>query len=93
MVSKAHGPQRRTREKFRGPKKITVNKLLGNFPTGQSVAVVITSNSLRGRPFKRFHGLTGKVVGTKGRCFIVELKDQNKLKQIIAGPEHLKKVI
>jgi large subunit ribosomal protein L21e len=93
MVSKAHGPQRRTREKFRGPKKLTVNKLLGDFSIGQRVAVVITSNSQRGRPFKRFHGLTGKIIGEKGRCFIVELKDQNKLKQIISGPEHLKKVI
>jgi large subunit ribosomal protein L21e len=92
MVSKAHGPRRRTRKKFSNPKKMTITRLLGNFENGQTVAIVISSNSQRGQPFKRFHGLTGTVIGKRGRSFIVEFKDQQKKKQIIAGPEHLKKL-
>jgi large subunit ribosomal protein L21e len=92
MVSKAHGPRRRTREKFRGPKKLTVNKLLGNFKEGERVAIVISSNSQRGQPFKRFHGQTGIIMGKRGASFIVKIHDGNKEKQVISGPEHLKRV-
>ena len=92
MGTKTHGPRRYTREKFRGPKKLTVNRLLGSFSTGDRVAVVISSNSERGQPFRRFQGLTGQVIGKRGRSFIVELRDRGKLKKIISGPEHLKRL-
>lgn len=91
MVVKSHGKHRRTRSKFRkGPKdKFTVNKYIKNLKEGNKVAIVIDSSS-KGMPFRRFHGLTGKVIGKRGRSYIIEIKDIKKKKQIIAKPEHLK---
>ena len=90
MVVKSHGPRRRTREKLRGPPKLTVNKMLQHFDVGQPVAVVPSSNSQRGMPFRRFFGLTGKVLEQRGRAYVVEIRDGNSLKKVMARPEHLK---
>ena len=90
MVVKSHGPRRRTREKLRGPPKLTVNKMLQNFEIGQAVAIVPTSNSQKGMPFRRFFGLTGKVLEKRGRGYVVEIRDGNSMKKVMARPEHLK---
>ncbi|MFQ6010502.1 MAG: 50S ribosomal protein L21e [Candidatus Aenigmatarchaeota archaeon] len=90
MVVKSKGPRKRTREKFRGAKKFTVNRMVKEFPVGSKVAIVIDSSSQRGMPFRRFHGLTGIVVEKRGKSFVVQTKDGKKLKKIIARPEHLK---
>jgi len=87
---KSHGKHRRTRELFRKITKMTVNKFLKKFETGDRVAIVIESSSSAGQPFKRFQGKTGKIVGTRGRSYWVEFKDGNKVKKIITRPEHLK---
>jgi large subunit ribosomal protein L21e len=92
MGTTSKGPRHRTREKFRGPEKMTVNRMLGTFKEGERVAVKISSNSNRGMPFKRFHGRTGTIKGKKGACFIVKLRDGNMMKEVIAGPEHLKRI-
>lgn len=90
MVVKSHGARRRTREKFRGPAKLTVNRLIQKIEPGQPVAIKISSNSQRGMPFRRFHGCTGKVLEQRGRAYIIEIRDGGKRKKIIARPEHLK---
>ena len=33
------------------------------------------------------------VVGTQGDCYVVQLKDGNKPKKVVARPEHLRKVV
>ena len=90
MVVKSHGAKRRTREKFRKRGRVTVNKLMGNFDIGQRIVIDIESSSLSGMPFRRFQGISGKVVGRRGRAYLVEIKDGNKIKKVIANPEHLK---
>lgn len=92
MVLKSHGPRRKTRDKFTGPSKLTVNKMVQNFAEGQKVALIISSNSQRGMPFRRFHGITGTVLEKRGRAYVVEIFDQNLKKKVIARPEHLKSV-
>lgn len=92
MVVKSHGPRRRTREKFRKTRRITVNQFLKKFSIGDKVAISIESGSQRGMPFRRFQGLTGKVIGQKGRAYLVEIKDGNKIKRVISRPEHLKNI-
>jgi large subunit ribosomal protein L21e len=92
MVAKSHGPRRRTREKFRRSTRSTVNQFLKKFSIGSNVAIYINSSSQKGMPFRRFHGLTGKVVGIRGRAYIVEIHDGGKLKKIITRPEHLKSI-
>lgn len=92
MVVKSHGARRRTREKFRSPDKLTVNKLIRHFSIGQSVALKVSSNSQGGVPFRRFHGKTGKIVEQRGRAYVVEINDINKKKLVISRPEHIRAV-
>ena len=92
MVSKSHGPRRRTREKFRKHYRVTVNSFLKSFSVGDKVAVDIESSSHRGMPFKRFQGLTGTVLERRGGAYVVEVYDGNKAKKVIAKPEHLKSI-
>jgi len=44
----------------------------------------------RGFPHRRYHGLTGTVKGTRGRCYEVEVKLGNSKKLLIVGKEHLR---
>jgi len=90
MVVKSHGPHRRTREKFRRTGKIPINRFIKNFIVGDRVIINIESASSHGMPFKRFQGLSGKILEKRGRSYLVEIKDGNKLKTVIATPEHLK---
>jgi large subunit ribosomal protein L21e len=92
MVVKSHGPRRRTRAKFRGGLKLTVNRFVREFPVGSKVALITDPASHHGMPFRRFYGLTGTVMEKKGRSYIVQIKDSNKLKKVIVTPEHLKAV-
>ncbi len=92
MVVKSHGPRRRTREKFRKRKRTTVNEFMKSFKIGDKVVIDINSSSQKGMPFRRFQGLIGEIVEKRGRAYIVKIKDGNKIKKIIAKPEHLKGV-
>jgi large subunit ribosomal protein L21e len=43
-------------------------------------------------PFPRFKGIAGKVIGKRGKSYLVEIKDGKKIKQVISRPEHLKAI-
>ena len=90
MVVKSHGPRRRTREKFRRRGKVPVNRFIRKFNIGDKVVIDIVSSSLNGIPFKRFQGLSGKVIEKRGNSYLIEIKDGDKTKKILANPEHLK---
>ncbi|MFH0929266.1 MAG: 50S ribosomal protein L21e [Candidatus Aenigmatarchaeota archaeon] len=90
MGTKSHGPRKRTREKFRKIGRVTVNTYMRNFDIGSKVVIDIESSSLSGMPFKRFQGRHGKIVGKRGMAYMVEIKDINMTKKVIAKPEHLK---
>jgi len=60
------------------------------FEKGQKVHIITDSSFQKGQPHPRFHGLTGEIVGTKGRAYLVGIKDGNKAKELIIRPEHLK---
>lgn len=96
MAKMSKGPRAGTRHKLqrkprdRGLTKITLS--LQTFEEGERAVVKIDPSIHKGMPHKRFHGLTGIVVGTQGDCYIVQLKDGNKPKKVVARPEHLRKV-
>jgi large subunit ribosomal protein L21e len=90
MVVKSHGPRRRTREKFRRTGRVPINRFIKQFNVGDRIVIDINSSSLEGMPFKRFQGLSGKIIEKRGRAYLVEIKDGNKLKTVMANPEHLK---
>ena len=92
MVVKSHGPRRRTREKFRKIGRVAINKYFKEFKIGEQVVIDIESSSQEGMPFRRFQGLSGKIIEKRGKAYIVKIKDGGKTKQIIAKPEHLKTI-
>ncbi|HIQ50327.1 MAG TPA: 50S ribosomal protein L21e [Nanoarchaeota archaeon] len=93
MGVKSRGRKAGTRSKLKKSRreKFTVTKYLKEFKIGTYVAIVIDPSSKK-QPFHRFHGLTGKIIGKRGRAYIVEVWDGNKRKQVFATPEHLKEI-
>jgi large subunit ribosomal protein L21e len=87
------GKRNKTRAKFKrkGP-KTTVNDVVKEFKEGDSVQVVIDSGFHAGLPDKRFHGLSGKISGKRGKSYEIELKRGNKEFTVVTTPVHIKKL-
>ena len=88
---KARGKRAKTRAKFsrKGP-KVSVNKLLQEIPEGKSVQIKVDSAVHSGMPFRRFHGLTGKVKGRQGAAYLVSVSHFGKPKTVLVGAAHIK---
>jgi large subunit ribosomal protein L21e len=90
---KARGKRAKTRAKFsRSGKKrsrVTMNRLLREFATGQKVMIRVESSVHSGMPPKRYHGKTATVTGKRGRAYLVELKVGKTPRTLIVAPAHL----
>ena len=92
-MAKSHGVRRKTRSKLR--KNIRkrglspVIRAIQEFKVGEMVHVIIDPSIHRGMPNPKFHGKTGKVIGQRGRAYILEVSDMNKMKTLAVRPEHL----
>jgi len=51
---------------------------------------VVEPSVQKGMPHRRFHGKTGTVIGQRGRAWVLEVRDGETIKQVIARPQHLK---
>jgi len=96
MVKRIGSSRRKTRHKFkksvRQRGKISISRFFQKLEVNDRVALVAEPSYHKGLYFRRFHGKIGKVVGKRGFCYIVEIKDGGKKKEIIVHPVHLKKV-
>lgn len=90
MARKSRGFRTRTRRKLRQKVRPSITKFLQEFRKGQKVIILPEPSSHRGMPHPRFKGKTGKIIEKRGRSYLVEILDGNKVKKIIARPEHLK---
>lgn len=90
----SQGFRKKTRRKLRAPShaKFTPNTYLKDFAPGQRVGLRPYSLSQKGMPFPKFTGLTGTVLGRRGRAYVVRVLDGGKEKTILSLPEHLKEV-
>lgn len=79
------------RKKVRTRGKFPFSKYFQEFQKGESVAVV-GEVSIRQTFPGRLQGRTGVVEGKRGKSYIVNIKDQNKEKQFLIEPIHLKKI-
>jgi large subunit ribosomal protein L21e len=69
----------------------SVEKYLVDYKIGDKVDVITDpSKHKRGMPHRRFHGLTGTVMGQRGRCYEIQVKLGNSKKLLIVGKEHLR---
>ncbi len=90
---KAIGKRAKTRYKITASATTpTPTRLLGNFQEGDAVRIKINGAIHAGIPFRRFHGLTGKVIGKQGRAIKVAVLQGNQHCEIVVMPIHLKKV-
>ena len=93
MARFGHGPRSKTRHKLQKDKRKNtgITKYLRKFEPGDMVAIVIDPSS-HNFPHPRYHGRVCKVVGKRGRAYILEMKDGNKIKTFFVTPEHLVKL-
>lgn len=63
-----------------------------SFEKGEKVNIVIDPSVHKGMPFARFQGLTGTVDSRQGAGVVVNVRSGNKMKTVVARPEHLTKV-
>jgi large subunit ribosomal protein L21e len=96
MVTRIGTTQRKTRHKFkasiREKGKIPLSRYFQEFKEGEKVGLKTHPSVQKGRFHSRFHGKAGEVVGKKGRCFTIEIKDGGKQKTLYIHPIHLKRL-
>jgi len=89
-----HGPRKKTRYKFkkeirrRGIPPVTT--VIQKFEVGQKVHIVCEPSIHQGMPSRRFHGKTGTILGQRGRAWLLQIRDGESMKTVIARPQHLK---
>ena len=89
-----NGPRKKTRYKFkkelrkRGLPPVT--SVIQTFAIGDKVHIVVNPSIQKGMPHRRFHGLTGTIVGQRGRAWMLSINDGDAEKVVIARPQHLK---
>ncbi len=66
-----------------------LSRLMVDYQEGQSVVIKINPSVHKGMPHRRYHGKVAKVVGKRGRAYIVTLRVGSKEKVLIVRPEHL----
>ena len=92
MVRKSKGFKSGTRKKLKQRARPVITKFLQDFDIGQNVVISLEPSSHKAMPFPRFKGRMGKIVGKRGKSYVVELKDGGKIKKFISRPEHLKAI-
>ncbi|MFQ5837327.1 MAG: 50S ribosomal protein L21e [Thermoplasmata archaeon] len=96
MVKASKGSREKTRKKFRKRPRDRglppVTHFFASFEPGEKAAILIDPSVHKGQPNKRFHGFTGTIVGKRGRAYLVAVRQGGLTKEVIAAPEHLRKV-
>ena len=95
MVKASKGIMEKTRQKFRrSPRKrglSPITRAFRKFAIGEKATILIDSSIQKGWPHNRFHGLTGTVVATQGRAYVIDVRFGGKIKKAIVFPEHLER--
>ena len=95
MVKRSRGLRTKTRYKLKrkfGTRGLSpITRSLQKFQEGEKANIIIDPSIHKGFPHPRFHGLTGTILGTQGKSYLVSIKDGNKPKILIIRAEHLKK--
>jgi len=96
-MPRSHGERKKTRKKLSKRKRerglSPINRAIQSFKPGDRVHIRIDPSVHKGMPHRRFHGMTGEVVGERGRAFIIKVSDgvrgRKKIKELFVRPEHL----
>ncbi len=92
-MAKTHGTRRKSRYKLKKTVRekglSPISRAVQEFTEGDMVNVDLDPGIHEGMPHHKFHGKTGKIVGQRGRAYLVEVRDGGLMKEIIVLPEHL----
>lgn len=90
------GFRRKTRDKikkkYQNKGKISITNYFQTFDIGENVNLYCEPAVQNGMYHPRFYGGNGIVLGKRGKCYVVELKDGNVKKKLIVHPVHLQKI-
>lgn len=96
MAQRIGGFRRKTRHKLakniREKGKVSLAKYFQKFSVGEKITLIAEPSVHMGMYYPRFYGKSGIVVGSRGRCYEVEIKDGSLTKTLIVHPVHLKKI-
>jgi large subunit ribosomal protein L21e len=96
MSKRIGGARRKTRGKFskniRQKGKLSLTKYFQKFEEGDGIKLVAETAVQKGIYHRRFHGNNGIVVGKRGNCYRIAIKDGNKPKEVIVHPVHLQRL-
>lgn len=67
---------------------LTINQLVKSFSVGDKVVIDLKIR-FTGMPHPRYRGRHGTIIGTQGKSYIVRIKDQNAIKDLIIPGVHL----
>ncbi|MCX8195043.1 MAG: 50S ribosomal protein L21e [Candidatus Micrarchaeota archaeon] len=70
---------------------VTVASLTSSYMVGDRVAID-SQSKFPGMPHPRYRGRTGVIVDTRGKAYVVQIRDGNMLKELIVPPVHLRLV-
>jgi large subunit ribosomal protein L21e len=94
MTRKTGGLKRKSRYTLKKESnrkgKISVSRFMQSFKAGERVTLLLEPSIHKGLYHHRFFGKTGVIMGPRGKCYEVAIKDGNKEKMIIVHPVHLK---
>ncbi|HDN68883.1 50S ribosomal protein L21e [ANME-1 cluster archaeon ex4572_4] len=98
-MARSQGERKRTRRKLSKRKRerglSPISRAIQRFEPGDRVHIKIDPSVHKGMPHHRFHGLTGRVKGERGRAFVVQISDgrrgKKKAKELFVRAEHLRR--
>lgn len=94
MAQRTGGSRRKTRGKLKKPVrkrgKVGIGRCLQMFAIGQMVSLVPEPAVQRAMPPRRMMGRMGRVVGKRGRCYKVMVKDGSVRKTMLVHPVHMR---
>jgi large subunit ribosomal protein L21e len=84
-MAKTHGTRRKSRYKLKKTVRekglSPISRAIQEFVGGDVVNIDLDPGMQDGMPHPKFHGRTGKVVGQRGRAYIVEVSDGGQKKE------------
>lgn len=96
MVKRIGGRNRKSRDKLKKALKqkgkINITQYFRKFQEGNTVQLILNPSFSEGSFDPKFYGKHGKVVGQRGRCYVVEIVDIAKTKRILTHPVHMRMV-
>ena len=66
-----------------------LGRILHKYNSGDKVVIKIDSSTHGGMPHSRYQGKVCVISEQRGRAYIVELTEDNKMRELIVRPEHL----